>query len=486
LFELSGSVIGGRYAVHEKLGEGGMGTVYAGARQGLHRKVAIKVLKPELAGDPLNVRRFLREARAASVIAHENIVEIIDFGQLERHPVYFVMEFLDGQDLKARLAQAGALPWRETLAIVLQVATALEAAHAHGIVHRDIKPGNIFIERRLRPEADPWVKVLDFGIAKVIEDGRGLTRGATTTAQGILGTVAYMAPEQARSGTLDGRTDIYQLGAVLYQMLVGQVPFAGSNPFVVLDRHVNEAPKPLRAWRSDIPQELESIVLTCLAKRPDERFQSMTALLQALRQLDADAEAPIPAPSLPLRRTVVADEHGPADPAADTFALSSANLASTAPARVAAPRQRRGVWTIVPIALTLLLAATAAVELTKAPSGLRLERIPAPSERAWPRARPATANLKLPWKAWSAPVELAGSKPVLEPPAAEPVVQNLAAAEPSPARPVRKRLRPAPSPLSAASQDTTPPASDERPSETPRRSPGVHPDLKTPYARRSD
>src|SRR5690606_30192260 len=155
-----------------------------------------------------------------------------------------------------------------------------------------IKPGNIFIERRLRPEADPWVKVLDFGIAKVIEDGRGLTRGATTTAQGILGTVAYMAPEQARSGTLDGRTDIYQLGAVLYQMLVGQVPFAGSNPFVVLDRHVNEAPKPLRAWRSDIPQELESIVLTCLAKRPDERFQSMTALLQALRQLDADAEAP--------------------------------------------------------------------------------------------------------------------------------------------------------------------------------------------------
>src|SRR5690606_34783232 len=119
-------------------------------------------------------------------------------------------------------------------------------------------------------------------------------------------------------------TDIYQLGAVLYQMLVGQVPFAGSNPFVVLDRHVNEAPKPLRAWRSDIPQELESIVLTCLAKRPDERFQSMTALLQALRQLDADAEAPIPAPSLPLRRTVVADEHGPADPAADTFALSSA------------------------------------------------------------------------------------------------------------------------------------------------------------------
>src|SRR5690606_683751 len=161
--------VGGRYQVLEMLGEGGMATVYAGRPQGSETRVAIKVLKPHVAAEPLNVRRFLREARASSLIAHDNIVKIVDFGQAERHPVYFVMEFLDGQDLKSLLAVERALSWERVRHIALQITAALQAAHGFGVVHRDVKPGNIFVMPGVPQER---IKVLDFGIAKVIEEGR--------------------------------------------------------------------------------------------------------------------------------------------------------------------------------------------------------------------------------------------------------------------------------------------------------------------------
>lgn len=290
LFELSGSVLGGRYAVEDELGRGGMATVYAGRRLGLLNRVAIKVLHPELGREPANVKRFLREARAASLIAHENVVDILDFGEVDRLPVYFVMEFLEGSDLRKLLERRGPLPWDEARAIAVQVTGALAAAHGHGIVHRDVKPGNIFVVDR---SGVPHVKVLDFGIAKIVADNDKLTRGVTLT-QGILGTVAYMAPEQARSQTLDARTDVYQLGVVLYQMLTGTVPFRGSSPFSVLARHIDEPPVPLREVRPGVPEELEAIVLTCLAKQPEDRFQSMAAIREALLAIDPDASAPVP------------------------------------------------------------------------------------------------------------------------------------------------------------------------------------------------
>jgi len=290
--ELSGSILGGRYEVLEKLGEGGMATVYRGRRLGLSHRVAIKVLKPDLAAADRSVRRFLREARAASLIDHPNIVSIVDFGEVkDESPVYFVMEFLEGRDLKRVIVDEGPLPWLRVREIALQVTDALGAAHRVGIVHRDVKPGNIFVvERDGQPR---FVKMLDFGIAKVVEAGRGLTKGMTLT-NGLIGTVAYMAPEQARNQTLDARTDVYQLGIVLYQSLTGQVPFSGGNPFAVLERHVHERPQPLRARGLGIPEELESIVLTCLAKAPDERFQSMAALRRALLELEPGAKAPLP------------------------------------------------------------------------------------------------------------------------------------------------------------------------------------------------
>ncbi len=296
--DLTGSVLGGRYEVLGKLGIGGMAAVYEGRRLGLHNRVAIKVLKDELCEDPGNVKRFLREARASSVIEHDNIVQIIDFGPVDAAPVYFVMEFLEGSDLRRVIKQAGALTWTQTQPILLQVVSALAAAHDKGIVHRDVKPANIYLVPR--GTGEPMVKVLDFGIAKVVEEGRGgITRGLTMT-NGLLGTVAYMAPEQARGGKIDARTDIYALGVVAYQALTGSVPFTGNNPFMVLERHVNEIPRPPRELVPSIPPAAEEIVMRCLAKRPEDRFQSMNEVAAAIRAVPVQASFAMgePAPVL--------------------------------------------------------------------------------------------------------------------------------------------------------------------------------------------
>jgi len=477
LFELSGSVLGGRYEVLEKLGEGGMATVYAGRRKGLSRRVAIKVLKRHLAADPHNVRRFLREARAASLIGHENIVDILDFGEPERLPVYFVMEFLEGQDLKALLAAQGALPWDRVRDIALQITAALEAAHGHGIVHRDIKPGNIFVVAVAGSER---VKVLDFGIAKIVEEGRGLTKGLTQT-KGLIGTVTYMAPEQARSGELDQRTDVYQLGVVLYQMLVGEVPFAGGNPFSVLERHVNERPQPLRARVPGIPEELECIVLTCLAKRPSERFQSMAALRGALRNFDPDAKAPLPILSVLDRRATDPgddddDDHttGMLDTLPPFDTQGGIPFAGTqtqqAPAAAVLPKppatqivvRKRGSKRTAFVAAIFAVGLGAGIGI----AGYRtLERPPPASAPAAVRPSPPPPPpivIPIQWPSPPAPpTEALG--PTAPPPSAPTVVE----------RPHRPRRPPEPRPVAAPSKPM--------PASHPPTVYGVHPDLKTAF-----
>ena len=278
--DLTGIVLGGRYEVLGKLGVGGMASVYEGRRVGLHNRVAIKVLRPDLCEDPSNVKRFIREARASSVIEHENIVDIVDFGPTDTLPVYFVMEFLEGIDLRQEIKANGRMNWNRARRILLQVVGALGAAHRKAIVHRDVKPANIFLIRR--QSGEEVAKVLDFGIAKVIEETMGgLTRGQTMT-NGLLGTVAYMAPEQARGGTIDARTDVYAVGCVAFQMLTGQAPFRGNNPYVVLEQHVSEPPRPPSSLAPDLPPEAEAIVLRCLEKAPENRFQSMAELAEVL------------------------------------------------------------------------------------------------------------------------------------------------------------------------------------------------------------
>jgi len=284
-FDLSGHELDGRYRITRRIGTGGMATVYEARRIGLDRRFAIKILRPELAEAETNVKRFLREARAAAAIEHPNIVTIVDVGEHSR-PVYFVMEYLDGVDLRQVIRAQGRQQWPRTRERVLQVVAALAAAHARGIVHRDVKPANCFLVRD--DAGNERVKVLDFGIAKVLEESQDFTN--VTATHGIVGTVAYMAPEQAKSGTVDARTDVYALGTMIYELLAGTVPFPDKNPFVALSRQMSDPPQPLREHRPDLSAEVEAIVMTCLAKDPAERFQSMEALGGALR---AVADEPV-------------------------------------------------------------------------------------------------------------------------------------------------------------------------------------------------
>ncbi|MFV8754280.1 protein kinase domain-containing protein [Nannocystaceae bacterium ST9] len=288
--DLIGSVLADRYRVDEVIGDGGMGRVYGGTHVTLRKPVAIKVLKHDLSSDRTLVERFLREARAASMIGHENVVDIVDFGQVPGGSVFFVMERLVGHDLGALLDVQVRLSWMRTRNIAMQVARALHAAHAVGVVHRDMKPGNVFLIQRRGD--DDYVKVLDFGIAKVDDpDGNVLTRAGS-----VFGTAAYMAPEQAAGSSVDGRTDVYSLACVMFEMLTGRLPFPGTNFVKILSQHIKEPPPRPRevAPEADVSDEVEALLMRALAKRPEDRFPDMGAFARAIAE--ANGEAPIASP----------------------------------------------------------------------------------------------------------------------------------------------------------------------------------------------
>ncbi|PRQ03609.1 Serine/threonine-protein kinase Pkn1 [Enhygromyxa salina] len=281
--DLIGTVLADRYKVVSTLGDGGMGSVYLGEHVTLRKKVAIKVLKQEFCHDRTNVERFLQEARAASMIRHENIVDIMDFGQVPGGSVFFVMELLEGSDLSDLLKEVKRLPWLRTRNILLQVVRALRAAHESGIIHRDMKPGNVFLIAR--SSATDYVKVLDFGIAKVDDQNTGLTRTGA-----VFGTAGYMAPEQACGDPVDGRTDVYAVGCMMFEMLTGRTPFPGNNFMRVLTQHMNEPAPPPRDVNpdADISDEVETIILTALSKKAEDRFPDMAAFEKAIAQANGE------------------------------------------------------------------------------------------------------------------------------------------------------------------------------------------------------
>jgi serine/threonine protein kinase/HEAT repeat protein len=266
----------GKYLVTEKLGEGGMGVVFAGVHEALGREVAIKLLRAELSRNPQLVPRFQAEAEAVSRIGHANIVAVYDFGRLEDGSLYYVMERIRGRNMAERLAQ-GPLERDEAVAIFGQICRALQATHAKKIVHRDLKPDNVLLQYT-RPGQPPLVKVLDYGIAKI----RGDDQQKNLTAVGMLmGTPAYMAPEQVTAAhSVDGRADLYSLGAMLYQTLTGAPPFMGE-PMVVLTKHVSEAPVP-PSQRAQVSPALEAVVLKALAKDPAQRQPDAMTFLAEL------------------------------------------------------------------------------------------------------------------------------------------------------------------------------------------------------------
>ena len=276
----------GEYVLTDKLGEGGMGVVWAGVHPVIGKKVAIKLLNPGLSQDPTIVQRFLQEARAVNQIGHRNIVDIFAFGQLPSGRHYFVMEHLKGVSLKQRLEREPPLSRHDGYVVLAEVADALAAAHAQGIVHRDLKPDNIFLCEDLGDGAAPRVKLLDFGIAKLLrrsDEGMGQTRTGAP-----IGTPYYMSPEQCRSKGVDARTDLYAMGVIIFEMFTGRLPFAGADYIDTVNAHLS-APPPLPTDFADLPVDLEALILGCLEKDPDRRPQRAEELSATLRQLEASA-----------------------------------------------------------------------------------------------------------------------------------------------------------------------------------------------------
>jgi serine/threonine protein kinase len=279
---LVGQLLLGRYQVLEKIGDGGMGTVYLAEHTTILKKFAIKVLSAELSLREDHVDRFMREARAASMITHPNVVEITDFGMSPDGQPFFVMEYLQGKDLAQVLGEQGPLPWKRARGIMLQVCSALQAAHEQSIVHRDMKPGNVVLVKR--GTNSDHVKVLDFGIAKVLSqeaDPRGLTQSGT-----VVGTPEYMSPEQGWGQPVDHRGDIYALGVLLYELLTGKIPFGGTTMMEILNRHMFEVPD---IKHPNIPEEVGAIVLKAMQKDRALRFQSMNELAAAVEAVGTGA-----------------------------------------------------------------------------------------------------------------------------------------------------------------------------------------------------
>jgi tRNA A-37 threonylcarbamoyl transferase component Bud32/uncharacterized tellurite resistance protein B-like protein len=293
---LIGSVLAERYKVLDRIGEGGMGSVYLAQHVTLGKQVALKVLKPEMCFDKTIVERFLREAKATSSIDHENVVLISDYALIPSGSAFFVMEFLRGQELTQLIEHLGRISWYRAKPILLQICHGLAAAHDKGIIHRDMKPGNVFLIKR--GGRSDFVKVLDFGIAKV-EDEAALTRAGM-----VFGTAAYMAPEQATASALDGRADMYALACMAYEMLTGRLPFDAQHPVKMLNCHIRE-PAPsmrMRAPEADVPEAVDNVILRALAKRPDERYADMYAFAEALDAIPR-GEAPVEPPAVALEST---------------------------------------------------------------------------------------------------------------------------------------------------------------------------------------
>ncbi len=274
----------GQYRLRQLLGSGGMGEVYLAEHQMMKRPCAIKVIRPEKAGDPQVLARFEREVQATAKLSHWNSIDIYDYGRTADGTFYYVMEFLPGHNIGEIVSDYGPLPANRVIYLMRQVCEALTEAHSHGLVHRDIKPANIFCA--YRGGMFDVAKLLDFGLAKPMSDVQeaGLTQEGTIT-----GSPLFMSPEQATgSNEVDERSDIYSLGAVMYLMATGKPPFDYSSPLKVLVAHASETPVSPRELNPTIPVELEEIILRCLEKQPEDRFQDVASLQEQLEQVQFD------------------------------------------------------------------------------------------------------------------------------------------------------------------------------------------------------
>jgi hypothetical protein len=332
-----GETFGG-YTIESRLGRGGMGTVYLAVHRRLGRKVALKVIAPELADDEDFHARFLRESQLAASLDHPNVIPIYDADEVDG-VLYLAMRYVSGPSLRTRIEERGSLSKGETLRIAEQIGSALDAAHRSGLVHRDVKPANILLA-----EAGDHAYLCDFGLAK-----RTSSQGMTQTGS-FLGSVDYCSPEQIQGQPLDGRADVYSLGSVLYHCLTGQPPYARETEFAVLQAHLTDLPPALSADRPDLPSSLDGVLARAMAKEPDDRYQTAGDLVSAYQKglagesLDGDATRA--APALPSPSAAVSD-------------------ATTPMETLVVPRGARiHAWRVALITAAILVALLAAVAAT--------------------------------------------------------------------------------------------------------------------------
>jgi serine/threonine-protein kinase len=349
---LIGTLFDGRYTVVRKLGAGGMANVYLAEDQELGRRVAIKILNDRHANDEQFVERFRREAKNAAALSHPNIVSIYDRGEAEG-TYYIAMEYVDGRSLKELIVSRGPAPITVAVEYARQILSALRFAHRHGIVHRDIKPHNALVD------AEGRVKVTDFGIARA-----GTSQ--MTEAGSIVGTAQYLSPEQARGSGVDQRSDVYSLGIVLYELLTGTVPFTGDTPVEIAMKHLSALPEPPSSRRSEIPRDLDLIVLRALAKDPEDRYQSAEEMdLDLERFLRGSAVSPVTeeAATQILRVPAGADQPYSSTAATMIAPPSSGGRRAAPPAPppvyydLAEPIHRRPVWPWIAALIFVVVAA---------------------------------------------------------------------------------------------------------------------------------
>ncbi len=319
-------LLDGQFRILQKIGTGGMGSVYRAAQPAMNREVAIKILHPKLAGRKDLTSRFRREARAMSQLTHPNAVRVFMYGELEEDgSLYIVMEMLEGKNLNQRVRREGPMPASRAIPILAQVCGALQEAHEMGIVHRDLKPENIFLCTQGGLKDFP--KVLDFGLAKVTE--RQMQPGSVILTQEgmVFGTPEFMSPEQAQGRTLDARSDIYSLAVILYEVLTGKLPFDARTPMEYIQKHVTEAIIPLSQRRPELklPPELDAVLEKALAKSPDHRYQSASEFAEALKPFGGKEEG-IPASALPQSSGAAQPHSDPAPPSGSAKSGPTAGL----------------------------------------------------------------------------------------------------------------------------------------------------------------